>query len=80
VKAVIGESKNETSKDLASAVIYDMQKVSEYVKDKRDLVWFENYQKEAVKSALKNNNKKYLKKMLERLGTSGTYEKMFEGT
>lgn len=80
VKAVIGESKNETSKDLASAVIYDMQKVSEYVKDKRDLVWFENYQKEAVKSALKNNNKKYLEKMLERLGTSGTYEKMFEGT
>lgn len=80
VKLVIGEGKNKTSKDLASAVIYDMQKVSEYVKDKKDLAWFENYQKEAVKTALDNNNKKYLKKMLERLGTSGTYEKMFEGS
>lgn len=79
-KAVIGESKKETSKDLASAVIYDVQQVSQFVTDKSDMKWFEDYQKKSVTQALANNNKKYLQKYIERLGTSNSYDKMFEGT
>ena len=79
-KAVIGESKKETSKDLASAVIYDVQQVSQFVTDKSDMKWFEEYQKKSVTQALANNNKKYLQKYIERLGTSNSYDKMFEGT
>jgi hypothetical protein len=79
-KATIGESKNETSKDLAAAVIYDVQKVSKFVTDKSDMKWFEEYQMKSVEQAVANNDEKYLAKYLQRLNVSSSYEKMFEGT
>lgn len=66
-KRVIGDPKDAKSQDVVGFLIHDVHRASQYVRNEKDLKWFEEYKQTVMNTAIKNHGNKALNNYLKLL-------------